>query len=75
MASDERRQRINNNVCRNFNYNKKDDSTLEIISFNCERCEFDGHCVIQTEYYNAKDYRPSIMWSRYERVLRAITKY
>ena len=49
-----------NNVCRNFNCNEKADGILEIISLNCERCEFDGHCIVKTAYHNAKDYAASM---------------
>lgn len=49
-----------NNVCRNFNYNEKVDGTLELISLNCDKCEFDGNCDIKTAYHNAKDYSASL---------------
>ena len=47
---------MNNTVCRNFNYKERADGILELISLNCGRCEFDGHCDIKTAYHNAKDY-------------------
>ncbi len=43
---------MNNTVCRNFKYNEKANSILELINFNCEECEFDGHCVIETATIN-----------------------
>ena len=51
---------MNNTVCRNFEYNEKADGILELISLNCERCEFDDHCDIKTAYHNAKDYAVSM---------------
>ena len=52
---------MSNTVCRNFNYNEKaDGSILELISLNCDKCEFDGHCDIKTAYHNAKDYAVSM---------------
>ncbi len=51
---------MNNTVCRNFEYNKKADGILELISLNCERCEFDGNCDIKIAYHNAKDYVESM---------------
>ena len=47
---------MNNTVCRNFNYNKKADGILELISLNCDKCEFNGNCDIKTAYHKAKDY-------------------
>ena len=51
---------MNNTVCRNFNYKERADGILELTSFNCERCKFDGYCVVQNAYQNAKDYVASM---------------
>ena len=51
---------MNNTVCRNFNYNEKADGILELISLNCDKCEFDGHCDIKTAYHKANDYVASM---------------
>jgi hypothetical protein len=51
---------MSNTVCRNFNYNEKADGVLELINLNCDKCEFDGHCGIQSAYHNAKDYAVSM---------------
>ena len=45
-----------NNVCKNFNYNEKADGILELISLNCDKCEFDGNCDIKIAYQEAKNY-------------------
>ena len=50
----------NNTVCRNFDYNEKAGGTLELISLNCDKREFNKNCDIQTTYQNAKDYAASI---------------
>lgn len=51
---------MNNSVCRNFEFNEKADGILELISLNCDKCEFDGNCDIKTAYHNAKDYTVSM---------------
>ena len=49
-----------NTVCRNFDYNEKAGGILELISLNCDKCEFNNNCDIKTTYQNAKDYAASI---------------
>ena len=51
---------MNNTVCKNFNYNEKADGILELISLNCDKCEFDGNCDIKTAYHEAKNYYSSM---------------
>ena len=43
----------NNIVCRNFDYNEKAGGILELISLNCDKCEFNNNCDIKTTYQNA----------------------
>ena len=50
---------MNNSVCKNFNYNEKADGILELISLNCDSCEFDDHCDIKVAYEKAKNYSAS----------------
>ena len=63
---------MSNTVCRNFEYIEKADGILESISPNCDKCEFNGNCDIQTAYHRAKDYAFSMRFVNMKGVVDGI---
>ena len=57
---------MNNTVCKNFEYNEKAGGILELLSLNCEKCEFQGHCEIENAYKNAKIYSMTFDFNTHE---------
>ena len=56
-----------NGVCRNFEFNEKENGILELIKLKCDTCDVDrDNCGVYAAYVNAKKYAVSFEFDEKE---------